>query len=159
VAQVHQIRELIQEAIEKTRSLSRGLCPQPPQEQPLEALLEALALETEQIFGCVCRYKLPAFELPLSAERAANCYYVAREALQNAVRHGRADHIDMKLDLQGDQLVLTIRDNGGGFDITNDGDGLGLRSMAHRARLLDGELAVNSKPGEGSRIRLMIPCE
>lgn len=159
VAQIHQIRELIQEAIEKTRGLSRGLCPQPPQEQPLTALLEELALETQQIFGCVCRYEPPAEAFPLSTERAANCYYVAREALQNAVRHGRPSQIEMELNLQGDQLVLTVRDNGCGFDIADDGKGLGLRSMAHRARLLDGELTVNSKPGEGSRVRLTIPCE
>jgi PAS domain S-box-containing protein len=159
VAPVRQIRELIQEAIEKTRSLSRGLWPQPPQKQPLTALLEELAQETQRLFGCACHYEPPATTVPLTVERAINCYYVAREALQNAVRHGRASRIEMGLVYQEDHLVLTIQDNGRGFDATDNGHGLGLRSMGHRARLLDGELEVDSRPGGGARIRLVIPCE
>jgi PAS domain S-box-containing protein len=183
VAPVSQIRELIQKAIDKTRSLSRGLCPQPPQEQPLTALLEDLALETQQLFGCTCHYKtrmaaaaltaeqansaeqalsnerVLSAERVLSKERVANCYYVAREALQNAVRHGKADRIEMGLVHQGDRIILTVRDNGRGFDATNNGHGLGLRSMDHRARLLDGELKVISRLGGGTRVRLTIPCE
>lgn len=158
-APVHQIRELIQEAIAKTRALSRGLCPHPPQEQPLVALLETLALETHQLFGCECRFAPPATERALTTEQLTNCYYVAREALQNAVRHAQAATIEMELDHRDHHLKLTIRDDGGGFDPASPAHGLGLRSMAHRARLLDGELAVNSKVGEGTQVVLTLPCE
>lgn len=164
VAPVRQIRELIQEAIDKTRGLSRGLCPQPPQEQPLATLLEALALETQQLFGCECCFEHPATEVVLSAEMAANCYYLAREALQNAVRHGGARRIEMRLDHRQADLVLRIADDGKGFDtrLSSHGGhrhGLGLRSMAHRARLLEAELAVHSEPGAGTRVVLTIPSD
>jgi PAS domain S-box-containing protein len=158
-AAVHQIRGLIQEAITKTRNLSRGLCPQPPQDQPLSTLLEILALETRELFGTACDFTPPAKTVALTADRAANCYYVAREALQNAVRHGRAERIEMALHPRGEHLVLEIEDNGCGFDPAAAGHGLGLRSMAHRARLLDAELEVASQRGEGTRMVLTIPRE
>jgi PAS domain S-box-containing protein len=163
-APARQIHALIQEAIAKTRSLSRGLCPQPPQAQPLTDLLASLALETQQLFGCRCRFSSPApalaltAELTLSPERVANCYFIVREALQNAVRHGHAERIEMRLAHKEDHLALTIRDSGCGFDPQATGRGLGLRSMAHRARLLRGDLKVVSEMGSGTRVVLKIPC-
>lgn len=159
VAPMRQIRELIQEAIAKTRGLSRGLCPQPPHEQPLATLLETLALETQELFGCECLFEHPATMVGLAAERAANCYYVAREALQNAVRHAGADRIEMRLEQGQADLVLRIRDNGRGFDTGLNSHGLGLRSMAHRARLLDAELEVTSEVGVGTRVVLTLPWD
>jgi two-component system sensor histidine kinase UhpB len=86
---------------------------------------------------------------------------VIQEALSNTAQHSNATFVDFELRVFPSHGVeLRVRDNGEGFDAESpvqDGQGIGLRGMAERARLVGGELTVNSIPGSGTRVRLYIP--
>ena len=82
---------------------------------------------------------------------------IAGEAVNNAIRHGKAQRLWVELH-QADDLRLVIRDDGSGFDAAAvDGGGFGLRSMRERAEALGGALRVTSAPGEGAEIEVRVP--
>jgi signal transduction histidine kinase len=93
-------------------------------------------------------------------EHIALCFYrIAQESLRNATRHAHASLIAVTLGAAARGIRLTIRDDGAGFDpeIALHKGGIGLLSMRERARLIDGELKLKSKPGEGTRIDVWAP--
>lgn len=101
----------------------------------------------------------PNPEPELSPQQREELYYVAREAIWNAVKHADANRITFSLSADGQQIVLAVADNGIGFEpaLVGKGETVGLRNMAERARLLGGALELVSKPGEGTQITVRIP--
>jgi signal transduction histidine kinase len=85
-------------------------------------------------------------------------YRIAQEALQNTVKHARADRLDVRLIRESEGLKLEVCDNGVGFDPLAAYPGhLGLRSMRERAQRAGGSLDIVSAPGRGTQIRARIP--
>jgi signal transduction histidine kinase len=85
-------------------------------------------------------------------------YRIAQEALQNAVKHGQPDRLDVLLICAPDSITLEVCDNGAGFEPLADYAGhLGLHSMRERAQRVDGTLDIISAPGCGTQIRAQIP--
>jgi hypothetical protein len=87
---------------------------------------------------------------------------IAGECVNNAVKNGHAGGIDITLDVTEELLVLSITDDGVGFDnppgtITEKEGHYGLREMAERARICGGEVVIASQPGFGTRVRLQVP--
>ncbi len=85
-----------------------------------------------------------------------------REALTNAVRHSGSEHVRVKLEIRGPELVGAVEDDGGGFDPAVAGwagpsRGVGLRSMRERVEILGGSLRVDSAPGAGTKVELRAP--
>lgn len=91
----------------------------------------------------------------------ATCLYrIAQEGLSNVAKHANASSFVVELNRQDDAITLTINDDGSGFDIsarTTERGTLGLVSMKERALLVQGDLVVESKPGEGTSVRARIP--
>ncbi len=83
-------------------------------------------------------------------------YRVAQEALSNAVRHADAEHIRVRLMLTGDGLELRVSDDGDGIIDTESEPGLGIAGMRERALLVGGRLEIESQPGLGTRVRLLL---
>lgn len=86
-------------------------------------------------------------------------YRVAREALQNVTKHARADQVDVTLVPDGGTTVLTVRDDGVGFDPATVPEGhVGLRLLRDLAAEHGADLVIASAPGEGSTVRLVVPA-
>jgi PAS domain S-box-containing protein len=83
---------------------------------------------------------------------------IAQEALNNAAKHARASHVELRLTTAGEALVAEIRDDGAGFDAGAQFPGhLGLQSMRERAYRLGGTVEIVSSSGQGTIVRAMIP--
>jgi signal transduction histidine kinase len=80
---------------------------------------------------------------------------IIQEALANVRRHSGASHARITLGREGDDLRMEIEDDGLGFE-PESGTGIGLTGMRERANALDGELEIESKPGEGTRVRFRV---
>jgi signal transduction histidine kinase len=95
----------------------------------------------------------------LTPDQSLQTLQIAREAVSNAIRHGRATRITLRLEQQGESVSLLVQDNGVGFDpeLRRDG-GHGLPNMEARARQLGATLHVTSAPAEGSRILASLPA-
>ncbi|WP_420359351.1 sensor histidine kinase [Ornithinimicrobium humiphilum] len=81
---------------------------------------------------------------------------IVREAVTNAARHGRAGRVEVRMTREGGATVVSVTDDGCGFDPASvqRGVGYGIMSMAERARSLPGTLSIDSEPGRGSEIRV-----
>jgi signal transduction histidine kinase len=98
-------------------------------------------------------------ESRLAASQLADTLQIVREAVSNALRHGSASQIQIRLHEEGAQLALMIQDNGSGFDATakGSGGGNGLTNFRARAGSLGAALKLDSRPGHGTRVVLTIP--
>jgi signal transduction histidine kinase len=150
-ADARRIAERVQAAIEKTRRIARGLSPLEIESTDLAAALGGLAANTTEIFHVHCRFRGGN---PLTIENAAvstHLYRIAQEAISNAIRHGVADEILISLETSGNETVLSISDNGTGFDESRkDPHGMGLRIMKYRAGMIGGSLQVSPAQGGGA---------
>ena len=96
---------------------------------------------------------------PVSHEISLCLFRVLQEALHNAVKHSKVRRFEVRLGCASDDLQLTVADRGAGFDaetVTKKG-GLGLISIRERVRLVDGTIAIESKPASGTTIRVRVP--
>ena len=92
-----------------------------------------------------------------SPEPETAVYRIVQEALTNATKHGAAARATVEV-LEGDHDVrVTVRDDGSGFDPTAAASGFGLAGMRERTELLKGEISVESAPGEGTTVRVVLP--
>jgi signal transduction histidine kinase len=93
------------------------------------------------------------------AERRAELVQVLREAMANAIRHGRPRNLSIAGTVEHGRLKLSVADDGAGFDVNagSTEEHHGLRNMANRARMLDGHLHIDSTPGSGTVITLDAP--
>jgi len=150
-AQARRIAERVRAAIEKTRRIARGLSPLEIESTDLSAALGGLAANTTEIFHVHCRFQGGN---PLTIEDAAvstHLYRIAQEAISNAIRHGAADEILISLETSGAEAILSISDNGTGFDESRkDPLGMGLRIMKYRAGIIGGLLQVGPAKAGGA---------
>ncbi|QYJ16311.1 hypothetical protein Rxycam_02144 [Rubrobacter xylanophilus DSM 9941] len=97
------------------------------------------------------------FPADLSGPAASEVARVVQEALANVRRHSGAGCVEVCLRVEGEEAVVEIEDDGRGFDPAASGSGVGLVGMRERAQALRGGLEVESRPGEGTRVRLRVP--
>jgi len=142
-ADASKIVRLVNEAIHKTRELSRGLLPVVSDARGLMSALEQYSAEVHDLFGLSCRFECDR-PVPIYNETVANhLYRIAQEAVNNAVKHGRGKNILIRLRGDGDSITLSIRDDGDGLpeDVRNS-PGMGLRIMNYRAKMIGATLQV-----------------
>ena len=122
--------------------------------------LATLVEEWRQTAGVVARFENRAGELAwLDSEAHLNLFRIAQEALHNVSKHARATGVDIGLDRRDDRLILTVADNGRGFE-TGAGaspTGMGLIGMHERAALMQGTLTVESAADHGTVISVAVP--
>ncbi len=157
-AQAQRVVELLNLAITRVRGLARGLAIFHLDGQSLEDVLGDAAAESAKLLGVDCRFELrDRIDLDRAPPMIAQLYLIVREAVTNAVRHGKADRIVVRLSRQDDQVVVDIEDNGVGLGEPHElREGLGLRGMRERAALLGGTLEIG-RATAGTLIRCVFP--
>jgi two-component system sensor histidine kinase UhpB len=93
----------------------------------------------------------------LSSDQQLVLYRVTQEALNNVARHAKASSVAVDIARIDGHVALEVADDGAGFVIENERDGLGLEGMAERARLVEGEFEIDSAPGRGTKLKLRVP--
>ena len=173
-AEADHLVELIQQAIELTRTLARSLHPIEIQTGRLADNFQELAANTSGRFKVSCQFEChpaaPLLPAVNDINVATHLYRIAQEAITNAVQHGKARHINLRLDSTANEIVLTIIDDGIGLpENARNGDGLGLHIMAYRASMIGATfnierlsslggtrvtctLAFNGVPGEKNHV-------
>jgi signal transduction histidine kinase len=149
---VQDARKEASRAISDLRSLSRGIVPPLLSDRGLAAAARALVAQHGAEFEVAG--PLEHERLPAPVERCA--YFVVAESLTNAVKHAAASRVCVRLALAGNELVVTVADNGrGGANAA----GSGLSGLRTRVESVGGTLRIASVPGEGTALEARIPCE
>ncbi len=152
--EVEEITEMVREADEHARGLARGLIPVDLEATGLRVALQRLALSAERLFGIRCTFEEVGTVLLHDNTIATHLYRIAQEAVSNAVRHGRAQHVKISLAGGDNRLRLRLHDDGRGFPeaLDEDRQGMGVRIMRHRARIIGASLEITGVPGDGTTV-------
>jgi signal transduction histidine kinase len=125
-------------------------------DEPLDVALRRVAADVTHRAGATVDVVVGGADVAGVALRGA-MLGIVREAATNAVRHGRAANVRVGVEHTVDSIVLTIADDGAGFDVDAVSRGFGLGSMIERARLAGGSVDVRSSPGAGTVVRAVFP--
>ncbi|HEY2144308.1 MAG TPA: PAS domain-containing protein, partial [Candidatus Udaeobacter sp.] len=125
----------------------------------LKVALEALAANTRKNCRVAANVIADSTVFAVSAPAAAQLYRIVQEALHNAVEHGRAHKVQIDLTIDRDNMVLTVRDDGKGFDGSAASNGMGLRIMRYRAQCIGGSCEVQSDRAEGTIVICRVPLQ
>ncbi|HTR96385.1 MAG TPA: sensor histidine kinase [Candidatus Acidoferrales bacterium] len=153
-----RVVRLVEEAIEMTRALARGLDPAEIDGGGLEQGLRLLAARTSELSPARCEYRGDA-PVPIHDNvTATHLYRIAQEAITNAIKHGQAAHIDVRLESANDRARLTVHDDGRGLPpASRRVRGMGLRIMAHRAAVVGGTFEIRAEPSGGTTVLCEVP--
>jgi PAS domain S-box-containing protein len=153
---VHEIVALVSQANARAREISRGSAAAVLDADGLPGALVELARLTGKATGKKCVFEGEGRESTGSLSADLQLYRIAQEAVNNAVRHGEAEEILIRLVRLDGQIVLTIADDGCG--IGNESlDGMGFRTMSYRAEATGGSLKVNRRQPRGTEICCVTP--
>ncbi len=156
--QLEEAREGVRASLEEVREIARRLRPEALDDLGLSSALAALTNDMTRRAGVRVERRLAPDGRALTPDEELVVYRVAQEALTNVARHSEARRAWLSLGCGDDRRVtLTVRDSGRGFDLATHARGSGLRGMRERAMLVGAALEVESRPGEGTTVRLRLP--
>ncbi len=151
VQEIEGIMRLVTQAINLTRDLARGLCPVDLSGGGLRSAFEELKAEVEKNFLANCLLEYDASAGPSGEIEATNLYYIAREAVNNAARHGNAKNIVIEVHQSEESFSLRVSDDGVGIpEGADERGGMGLRIMKYRAWLIGATIAISRRQGAGT---------
>ena len=141
------------------RRLSYQLHPARLEHLGLAASIRGFCKEMETAHSLEIEFVEANVPVTLPEPISLNVYRIVQESIQNIVKHSGASEASVTLSGNGNELQLTISDNGRGFDPKSPVPeaSLGLTSLRERIRLLHGKMSINSRPDKGTRIEATIP--
>jgi signal transduction histidine kinase len=159
-ADASKVVEIVQEGINLSRRLAKGLYPVEMEADGLMLALEEFAGTTSKLFKVSCRFECDLPVLFRDPATAGHLYRIAQEAVGNAIKHGKARNILIRLDATEENSELSIRDDGGGLpDPLPKERGMGLRLMAHRATMIGGQFSAGRRAGGGTLVTCAISAK
>ena len=156
VAELIETKALASRAMEELLSVARDLRPTALDDLGLSAALAAHVADLQGRTRIETSFESEGDVARLGDEAQLVVYRVAQEALSNAARHSGAKHIRVVLRRVGPRTELTVSDDGRGFTFDEAEGGLGIAGMRERALLVGGELTIESRPGDGTTVRLRV---
>jgi signal transduction histidine kinase/ligand-binding sensor domain-containing protein len=153
-------------AIDEVRTISHNLRPVNLDRLGLTASLEEMIEKVASAGGLQLSADIEPLDGLLSKADEINCYRIVQESLNNIVKHAGATKAYVEIWREEGELRVTVRDNGRGFDAAPRqgaihaarGAGLGLTSIAERARIMGGTLIIDAAPGEGTTLNVRLPA-
>ncbi len=150
-----KIGDLIKEAIKISRTLARGLCPVDLAAHGLLASIDELTVHIKEVFGVNCRFECDNQVVFHDNAVATHLYYIIHEAVHNAIKHGAAGQIIIRMYEHNGKLRVTVNDDGRGIPrIEGNRSGMGLRIMGFRAKKIGGTLKIKRNIDKGTRISI-----
>jgi signal transduction histidine kinase len=159
-ADAEKINVILKESVAQVRRIAHGLAPIDLSHDSLVDALRRLADESREAYGVPCEVIVKGPAPVPGGTRAEHLYHIAQEAVNNAVRHGKAAEIVIHLALEESHSCLTITDDGVGMpeDLIRK-DGMGLRIMQYRASIIGGPLEIWNRPEGGTEIKCCFKSE
>jgi len=156
--EAHEAVELVENAIELTRNIARGLFPLELEGEGLPGALLELSRMIQRRDRVVCEFKCDSPVCLPEPAVATHLYRIAQESVTNAIKHGYVSRIAIELFVAGDSLTLSIKDDGIGLpENLPENRGLGLRIMASRAGMIGATLSVKNAPTGGIVVTCRLP--
>ncbi len=161
-----KLEELARKTTSEIRGMMFTLRPLALESQGLNAALEQLAEKMDAIYDQQVEVLVsPDAEAIMTSHQTGTIFYIIEEAVNNARKHAQADVIRVRVTRYEDVLLVEVADEGVGFDVEAIGQNyegrtsLGMVNLHERAELVDGTLTVESEPGKGTTISVVVPVD
>ncbi|WP_413111622.1 cache domain-containing protein [Thaumasiovibrio sp. DFM-14] len=140
------------------RQISHSLRPSTLDDIGLNAALQGLLESFSHHSSATVHYTLPHEAIALNSDISTTLYRVAQESLANIQKHASAHHVELVIEILGQNLQLIIRDDGVGFHLQQalSNDGIGLKNMRERIEFIGGQFEIVTEPGYGTEISVVI---
>jgi signal transduction histidine kinase len=156
---LESMQNMLDTTVKATRRISSDLRPLMLDDLGLIPATEWLVNNFTERSGIACEFAVDPPDLELQDPHATAIFRILQESLTNVVRHARATRVNITLDASNDELALRVRDNGCGFAAGDPRkpNSYGLVGLRERAYLLDGDIKIDTAPGNGTVIEVCIP--
>lgn len=144
VEQAEKIAKLANDALSQSRRIAHGLSPVDMMEEGLTVALNQLAEGMGELYNLQCEFTSTRPAPVYDNDTATHLYYIAREAVNNALRHGKATNIRIQLEVEGESGTLRIENNGRCMQTPPERKGMGLCIMRYRAEVIQGTLQIST---------------
>ena len=153
-----RVCDLAKSAVEWTRDLCRSLSPHTLETAGLAEALRELSAHAEAMFHVKCDFAQIGEDNNVGLSAAVHLYRIAQEAISNAVRHGHAQHIRLRLENIGGTIVMQVIDDGSGIDSQMQStNGMGLKIMKYRGRMIGAAVEVSRGAQGGTSVVCRYP--
>ncbi len=153
-------RDLVNETIEEVRSISRDLYPFQLQEMGITKAIEHTITQIDENTTLFISAEIDNIDNLFQKEQEVNLYRIIQESLSNIIKHAKAEASKVSIKKLTDKIIVSIKDNGVGFDFTNkykETNSLGLKTLLERTKFLQGQMKIQSKKGDGTLIEFTFP--
>lgn len=155
-----KIHSLMEEVIRHTHNLARQFSSLDVKGDDLATVLKGLAASVTKLFETDCGFTAKGAPAQLSQHTTIQLYKIAQEAVSNAVKHGKASHVAIGLANEGNQMVLTIKNNGIPFSVPEGKTTrMGLRIMHYRANTIGATLDIKAQGKNGTMVSCILPIQ
>lgn len=155
-----QAAQLVEDAIDLTRKLAKGLFPLELEGEGLEGALLELCSNTAERYQINCEFKNHVQTPSIGSKTAMHLYRIAQEAVINAIKHGHVSHVVVDLSTENGILRLSVDDDGIGLpDQLPAERGLGFRIMASRAGMIGAQFSAKNNSSGGAVVRCELPLQ
>ncbi len=152
--------ELIDESVQEVRNVSHNMMPSALIRLGLVAALREQVNKINQAGKLTVRLDIDGMEHRLDEAVEITLYRVVQEVLNNAIKHSKANEIIVNIARNKDQLEVSIKDDGQGLDLQliKQSRGIGWKNIYSRVELINGVIDMNSSPGVGTNIQVLVPA-
>lgn len=152
-ARVGEIASHVRDAIRQTRLMAQGLAPVTLESEGLMSGLQELATKTSRIFGIDCRFSCEGTVLVPDISIATHLFRIAQEAVSNAVKHGQASEVVIRLEVGHESALLLVSDDGLNLpEVLPGREGMGVHIMKYRAGAIGGTLSLRPREPSGTQV-------
>ena len=168
--ELNRVSSLVQESIDEIREIASALHPHHLDGLGLRAALETIVDRVSHSSKVIFHFTTDEIDNLFTKDVRINIFRIVQEAVSNIARHSGATKATIGIRRSTGEVRITVLDDGKGFDAQqyqligatgrdgeHSGRGFGLSSMTERARLIGGSLIIESGPGEGTRVAVIIP--
>jgi PAS domain S-box-containing protein len=153
-ADAAEIGRLVLQALAQTRNLARGLFPAELERNGIVSALRELVANVERVYQLKCQLRCADGVEITNNVVATHLFRITQEAINNSIKHGKAQHIAISMEGHPGAYELRIEDDGTGLPVSGRSDGLGLKIMQYRARRLGGTFEIQPVTPAGTRVTI-----
>jgi len=155
-------KNLVENAIEEVRSISRALHPFQLQELGITKAIQNIFYQVDETTELFITSDIDVIDGIFNIPQEVNIYRIVQESLNNVLKHSKASAVKFEISKNEKNIQISLKDNGVGFDFSeryNDFNSLGLKTLKERTRFLNGIMKIDSQTGKGTSIEFFIPLK
>ncbi|WP_138419487.1 sensor histidine kinase [Aquibacillus sediminis] len=158
LTEIKSVKQMVRGSLQQVRRIIYDLRPMVLDDLGLVPAIKKYLDTASETSNASIRFTPISKEKRLDSKYEVALYRLVQESVQNAIKHASPTKVDVKLEITNARVQILIKDNGSGFDVNETkANSFGIVGMKERVDMLDGDLTIDSIPGSGTRVMIVVP--